>query len=79
MFLLNWRVTYECKFGASLKRGFAASGLVRVLCPVEFAALRTLFPDVAFFIEEGNVVFAFGKAAFQDRHRPPKGGVIETR
>jgi hypothetical protein len=66
MLLPNWRVTYERKLGASLKCGFAAGGLVRVLCPVEFAAFGALFSDVAFFIEEGNVVFAFWKAAFQE-------------
>ena len=79
MFLPNWRVAYECKSSASLERRFTTGSLIRILCPIVFAAFRALFPNVAFFIKEANVVLAFGKAAFQDRRMPPKGGVIETR
>jgi len=61
-----------------LKRRFTTSGLIGVLRPVVFAAFWALFPDVAFFVEEGNVVFAFWKAAFQELIKASKGGIIET-
>jgi hypothetical protein len=38
-----------------------------------------IFPDVVFFIEERDVVFAFWKAAFQELTQASEGGVIETR
>ena len=48
-----------------MERRFTTGSLIRVLCPIVFAAFGTLFPNVAFFIKEANVVLAFWKAAFQ--------------